>query len=413
MTERPTAAALRAVVEELTGPTGEDVLRAALDGTDTHVRRSDVRSVHRRGDSSVAVVLRVDVVEEGGRERDRLYVLHAARRPVPPGATRVLVDGTPVHVWAFPHDPYLPGLPGAVHVATAASLLARIGVATDDDRPAIHTRSYRPTRRAVVELRPGPAAPPVAFVKLLGGRDDRGVRRRATDLVAVHDTLLRARVPVPEVVEHDVDEGRAVLRAVAGRTLRDVLRNGGTPPPATALLDLVARVRDTGPLPGRGDPDGFADPSRHVDLLATRLPHRAADLRRLARAVARVEGPVGTVHGDLHDGQLVVAEGRVTGLLDVDGAGTGHVANDLGRLLAGIEASVDAAPAGTAARARRYLEAVTAAATQLCPARDLARATAGAWIGLATGPIRVASPDWQNATEARLDRALAWARRGD
>lgn len=412
MQERPSPAALRAVVRTLTTAAAEDVLREALDGSGERLRAWSVRSVHRRGSTSVAVVLRVDLVDRWGRERDRLYVAHASRRPVPPGPTRVLVDGTPVHLWAFPHDPYLPGLASAVTVTAAASLLARVGQ-TPPDRPAIHTRSYRPTRRAVVELRPGSASPPAAFVKLLGGRDPGRVQRRTADLVAVHDALHAAGVPVPAVLDHDLDAGRVVLRAVTGRTLRDLLRNGGDLPPPATLLDLVEQVRRTESLPGGGDPDGFADVTRHVELLAERLSHRAADLEQLAAAVAAVGGPLGTVHGDLHDGQLVVEDGRVTGLLDVDGAGTGRVAHDLGRLLAGVEASALAATGGASAQAATYLDDVAARAAELCPAADLARATAGAWVGLATGPLRVASPTWELETEQRLDRALAWVRRAN
>ncbi len=414
MQERPTPAALRAVTDALATPIAGDVLRTALATTGDRLRDWSVRSVHRRGDTGIAVVLRVDLVDVHGEARDRLYVVHASARAVPPGATRTRVEGVPVHVWAFPHDPYLPGLPTAVSTAAARTLLARHG--STSTAPAIRTRSYRPTRRAVVELRPAAAAEPALYLKLLGGRTARRVHDRTTQLVGTHDALTAGGLPVPPVLEHDVEAGCVVLGAVRGRTLRDLLRSGAATPPAAELLDVVGRMQRVGPLHAGGDPDGFADVTRHVALLGDRLPRRRRDLRDLAAAAAAVAGPVGTVHGDLHDGQVVVDDGRVTGLLDVDGAGTGHVAHDLGRLLAGIEASAMAAQQddeGTAEKAELCLAAVLRGTEALCPPADVARATAAAWVGLATGPLRVASPTWRQETEQRLDRALDWARRAD
>lgn len=394
--------------EVLTGPGARGVLAAALEADGARLHGWAVRSVHQRGTSSVAVVYEVDLSDRGGQRRERLYVGHVTTRPVPPGAISLAVAGARIHVWRFPHDPYLPGLPAAVTPGRTARLLQRLGL-DDEPDPAIRTRSYRPTRRAVVELRAAAGRPPVAYVKLLGGRDRRQVRRRTRRLVTVHERLGRT-LPVPAVLEHDTDQGRAVLAALPGTSLRHVLRTGGDLPDPAELRDLLARLHELADLPDGADPDAYADVARHVDRLRRALPERREDLEHAATAAASVGGPRGTVHGDLHDGQLLVTGGTVTGVLDVDGAGTGFIAHDLGRLLAHTEASALAVP-DAADRITAYVADLEEALADLVPRGDLVAAAAGAWIGLATGPLRVASASWRSETGARIDRARAWADR--
>jgi hypothetical protein len=327
---------------------------------------------------------------------------------VPPGAATVVVDGATIHVWQFPHDPYLPGLAAAVNRAEAARLLRRLDLPHDEaSGPAIRTRSYRPTRRAVVEVRPAAGRPPVAYVKLLGARDRLGVRRRAERLAAVHEHL-RSGLPVPPVLRADEDVGRVVLGALPGTSLRRGLREGEALPDPEELCDLLRALHRLPPPPGDADPDGYADASRHAVRLARALPERADAIARVAAVAATVGGPRGTVHGDLHDGQLLVARGTVVGLLDVDGCGHGSVAHDLGRLVAHVEASELAVPA-VADRAAGYGTALRRACGTLAPARDVAAACAGAWLGLATGPLRVASSRWRAEAGARIERGLRWA----
>lgn len=408
MTEMPPGAAF------LTGPDAGQVLGSVLDAVGATLHDWRIRSVHRRGSASTAVVYEVDLTDGRGRRRDLLYVAHVSTRPVPDGAAQLDIDGTTVHVWQFPHDPYLTGLPAAVDRAEVARLLRRLGLDAGGDggsQPAIRTRSYRPTRRAVVELRPGPELPPAAYVKLLGGRTPRRAARRTRRLAAVHERLLPS-TPVPPVLEHDPDSGRVVLGALAGATLRSAVREGGQLPDPVAVRDLLAGLHAVPALPAGADPDRFADVTRHVVLLRAKLPDRAEDLAHLAAVADSIGGPRGTVHGDLHDGQVLVAGGEITGLLDVDGTGTGTIAHDLGRLLAHLDASRLQAPDLTE-RVDAYVADLAEAAADLAPARDVAAAAAAAWVGLATGPLRVASPDWRREAGARIDRALVWAARTD
>lgn len=392
----------------LTGDAAESVLRRALAAEGSTLRTWHRRGVHRRGSSSVAVVYEVGLTDREGTDRDRLLVAHVATRRVPGPTRRLrLDDGSIVHVWRFPHDPYLPGLPHAVHRRHTAQLLRDVGLGPVDE-PALRTRSYRPTRRAVVEIRSADGKPPVAYLKVLGGRTPARVAARTRDLVTTH-AHLGTVLPVPRVLEHDLPAGRALLGALPGATLRRVLRDGGELPDPAALADLLTTLHALPPPTTDADPDGFADVRRHVALLRPRLPERAAALDELAAAAAAVGGPSATVHGDLHDGQLLVVDGRIEGLLDVDGVGTGLVAHDLGRLLAHVDASALLAP-DVAARAERYVADLRDAVADLAPPPDVAAAAAAAWVGLATGPLRVASPDWRAEAVARIDRGLRWAR---
>jgi aminoglycoside phosphotransferase (APT) family kinase protein len=117
-------------------------------------------------------------------------------------------------------------------------------------------------------------------------------------------------------------------------------------------------------------------------------------------------GQLVVVHGDLHDAQVLLTDGVVTGLLDVDGAGFGLLSEDAGNLVAHIEVLADLHPA-VADRALTYVDEVAAAYAAVVGAEDLRRATAGAWLSLATGPRRAQDPDWQEATRRRVARAVA------
>lgn len=390
--------------DALTSDDAGEVLEAVLQAVGAQLRSWRVRSVHRRGTSAVTVVYEVAMCTQDGHERDRLYVGHASTRSVPDGAARVDVDGAVVHVWQFPHDPYLPGLPDAVHRPSAAALLRRHGREGDPETTPIRTRSYRPTRRAVVRIGPSTDPDRTLYCKLLGGRTPQRVAERTRDLAAAH-AHLAGHLPVPEPLEVDRDDGMVVLTALAGTSLREQLRAGAPTASVDAVLAPILQLHRLPAPPGRADPDRYADVNRHVALLRDRLPAHADQLDRVAAAVATVGGPRATVHGDLHCGQLLIAGDAVTGLLDVDGCGTGAVAHDLGRLVAHAESA-----AGDPA-AVEWVDRLVAACRAEVPFPDLARAAAAAWVGLATGPVRVHDPDWATQVTTRIERAAAWADR--
>jgi hypothetical protein len=380
----------------LAGAGGRDLLGAAATHAGARLVRAQLRSVHHRSRRSVSHVFAATLAV-GDVERDVLLVAHVDRRPLPAGAFALASDGIPAAVWRFPHDPYLRGLPSAIAPERVRELLDTL------DGPAgnvsVHTRAYRPSRRAVVEVtvRGPDAVGRVLYLKVLAGD-------RAVELADLHRQLA-PYVPVPRVVGVASNQGIVALQALEGRTLRAALVGGHPLPGPGELVAMSERVATSG-LVSRRDPRAFADPSRHVAALARLAPDRAEVVAEVARMVVGGDpGPLVPVHGDLHDGQLLLSPaGHVTGLLDVDGAGAGHLAQDAGTLVAHLAVVGEVWPE-VADRAEAYAAAVADAYRPLVGAAALARATAGAWLGLATGPHRAQDVGWEVTTRARIDRA--------
>ena len=115
-----------------------------------------------------------------------------------------------------------------------------------------------------------------------------------------------------------------------------------------------------------------------------------------------------TIHGDLHEAQVVVEGGQVAGMLDVDGAGSGRRVHDLATMLGHLVALGDAVPRRRPAidRWRGRLEPAFERAVDPV---ELRRTTAAALVGLATGPFRVQAPAWRGQVRRRIASAEAWA----
>lgn len=384
----------------LTGPAAGDILAAALAATDLKLDGWRLDSVHHRVGRSLSALYAARASTPQGDPRDLAVVAHVDRAPVPDGPVAVDVGDVPVSVWRFPDDPFLPGLPAATSPSRVRELLDRLGVAPGE--VALEVRSYRPSRRAVIEVSvraPGSAAG-VLYLKVLAGD-------RATRLATVHRELEAAGLPVPGLVGVAPEQGSLAIRALPGRTLRSALAAGDVVPPPEALVAVSERLA-AAELSAGGDPAGFADPSRHATALAALVPDRAGDLQRVVEVARGIGGPRVPVHGDLHDAQLLIEGDRVVGVLDVDGAGEGWLAHDAGSLVAHLEAVGEVWPQADA-RVRAYAAEVAAAYARLIDPRHLARGTAAAWLGLATGPYRVQDAGWERFTRTRIDRAVAWA----
>lgn len=379
----------------LEGDDGHDVLTQAARAAGAHLVRHRLRSVHHRAGRSHSRVYDA-TIEVERTPIEALLVAHVDVRPPPDGALVMESDGDEVTVWRFPQDPWLPGLPSTVDPRRVRELLDSLGVAPGE--VVLRTRAYRPTRRAVVEVtvtgEVGNGR--ILYFKVLAGR-------RATELAGIH-AALQPHLPVPGVVGVDEDGGILALEAMGGRTLRAALVDDDSLPEPAAILEMSDAMADIS-VPSRRDPTLFADPRRHVPDLVQLLPDTADPLRRIVGRIEQVSPRRdSTVHGDLHDGQLLVRNGCISGLLDVDGAGTGWQAHDAGSLVANVEAIGLVWPSATQ-RALAYSEALAAAWRPMIGAEPLAAATASAWIGLATGPWRAQEPGWQDATRRRISRA--------
>lgn len=394
-----------AAAGELTGPHAREVLQAAVESEGLTVLDVAVRGALYYPGRSITVDYDVTVAGPDGTRADVLLVAHERAKGPPEGATVVAAGKLRVAVWRFPNDPYLTGLAPATHPGRVRVLLDSLGAPPGAVR--IRTRSYRPSRRAVVEvaLTDGEATGRILYIKVLRSPG------RADHLADVHRQLRAHGLPVPAVHGVARRQGLVVLEALGGTTLRQRLVEGPTPPPVERILELQQALAGV-PLDSTAEPQGFADPRRHVDLLQRLLPHQAARIDRLAEAatVEVTDRPV-TVHGDLYDAQLLVDDERVTGVIDVDGAGPGLLVQDCANLIVHLEA-LAMLEDGAAARILDYSRRLAAAHAELVDPGLLRTVVAATWFGLATGPFRAQEPDWERGTIRRLDRIESWLRAG-
>ncbi|MEX1162833.1 MAG: phosphotransferase [Nitriliruptor sp.] len=386
----------------LTGPDAAEVLGAALAPAGLRIDGWRLDSVHNRVGRSLSALYAVRVLDGDDQAHDLAIVAHVDRKSVPDGPVEVTVDGVSVWVWRFPNDPFLPGLPSATSAGRVRELLDGLGVVPG--RVGLEVRAYRPSRRAVIEVSIAgeEAEGRVLYLKVLVGD-------RASRLATVHRELEAAGVPVPGVVGVAPEQGILAIRALEGATLRSALAEGAPVPPPEALVAVSERL-SRAPLSEGADPTRFADPTRHVTVLADLCPDLRGQLEETAAIARGIVGPRVPVHGDLHDAQLLVLDGEVVGVLDVDGAGEGWLGQDAGSLVAHLEAIGEVWPA-VDDRVRAYAAEVATAYRRLLDPRELARGAAGAWLGLATGPYRVQDAGWERFTRQRIARAAAWAER--
>ncbi len=369
-----------------TGPGVRAALRAALG--DVEVLSEQVRQVDHRPGRCTTATWAVRVRDRDGERAELLGVRLPAR-------------AAQAEVWRFPDDPDLPGLAAATDERDVRSLLLACDVEPGPVEPGpveLRVRSYRPGRRAVVEVR---TAAVRLFLKV--------VPPTALGPLAERHRLLRtAGLPVPPVLAAR-DDGRLLLEALHGTSLRTRLREGSDLAPSgddvVELLDLLP-AELTG-LPRR---TSWTDAVRScAEVTAAALPDEGARCGQLADAVRAAVDDVGDepVHGDLYEAQLLLTGGRISGLLDVDTAGPGRRADDLACLLghAHVLAQAEPAHAGTThARVLRWLDAFDRDVDPV----DLRARTAAVVISLATGPYRLQVPDWPALTRARLDLAEQW-----
>jgi hypothetical protein len=389
--------ALLPAAAHLTGPWAADVVAAAVGAVGGEVRSARASHVQYRPGAEVIVRFEASVAWHGRAPVVETLLASSTTSGVMAGTVPVTAS-TPggdlaVGVWRWPFDPRLPGLADAVTPTAAAALLG------DRQVPRLRVVAYRPAERAVVQATSADGR--VAYVKVVEPALLAATLHR-------HDRLLAAGVPVPAIRSHDPARGIFVMDELPGDTLRDRLKRGTGPwPSARELMELAGRLQASGLTDVGPARDRLGEAVDHARLLAAVLPSTTDLLDgllegiapTLARSALRRDA---TIHGDLHEGQLVVAGHRITGLLDVDEVGVGDPLADQATVLAHLRFR--------AATARTGRAALTAYADQLRSgfgSPDLDTATAAALIGLATGPFRVQQPGWERAVIDVLDLAAA------
>lgn len=394
-------------VEQLLGPGAGPLLATVVEAGGGSLVDFERRHVTYRPGDRAAVRFRVrvrwgdDVVAEES-------VVAVTTADGPPDGTLVLsADDIAVGLFRYPYDPALPGLP----VATFGDRLEdwlRFG-----GEPLLEVRSYRPTRRAVVHARwtsSTTGEPVERYVKCVP----------PAEAAAIEGWLatLRGFAPVPVVAEMNHELGMLALEALPGRTIRQVLLDdsddGGAGrdalPGGEAILELLDRLPRPVAASGRARPGPIRRAAAHADLIATVVPGLAPVVATLVNELwsRELDAPEVIVHGDLYEAQILVADGRVSGLLDLDGAGRGRRVDDLATFLAHLQVLADAVPRrrGTIALYEARLRPAFEAAVGRS---SLAASTAAALVGLATGPFRVQQANWPRRVERRVALARRWA----
>jgi hypothetical protein len=310
-----------------------------------------------------------------------------------------------VAVWLYPNDPDLPGLPTAVDPALLAALLTEqraFAAPVAAGQLRLEMITYRPRRRAVVKAYlQGPAGVTNLYIKVLRPDAAEGVLTR-------HRLLAGAGIPAPRVVAGSGD-GLLVLAELPGRPLAKAIFEEPLPCTAENMIMLLdAMPPAVAGLPGR-PPWAYAV-DHYAELVAHAMPELGTQLSWLVNEITQGlrAMPTPTVleptHGDFHEGQLFVANGTISGVLDIDTVGPGRRVDDLACLL-GHLSSIQRMNAEQAARVNGLVARWLPVFDRRVDPLELRLRSAAVIISLATGPYRGQEPDWQAETLTMINTA--------
>jgi aminoglycoside phosphotransferase len=377
----------------------DDLLEPGLRGADVPCRllRTKIRPHHRvsawyellaPGDGPRSAAVTWSAADLPAPYEPRLEAEAVARGTAGPfrrlGA--VCGDGR-MQVLVAPYDPAFPQLVRLHDRDHLASALRRAGVAAPAE-PTLTAVRYRPGQRHVLRLGGGPSG--AAYAKVYrdgaGGRSLPRARRAAAALAGAD-----VRCAVAPLLGYLTAEHTVLWREVPGRPL-SALVAASSPDAGTAVRTAGAALRALHDQPAPAAPHAPADEPATVARAAVHVGvlHPTAG-RRLARQLEQVgallerlpaEAPR-LVHGDAKGDNLLVDGDRLV-LVDLDRAGPGDPAADLGKLRADLRwwgaprlraelgEGYGAASAARAARAHAYdvLFGLKALARRLSPVEE-------------------------------------------
>ena len=370
-----------------------ELLDAALAPAGGRIRTVTPRQTTWRPGRSLTVRYDARVIWPSGDVTDEMLVARTGE--IHPESLVLEADAVRVAVWRVPHDPWLPGLAAVTDPARVGPLLDALDI--HPGHVEVRIVSYRPGRRAVVRLRRAGVS---VFAKVTRPG-------KAKDLHDGHLALSEA-VPVPRSLGVDPDLGIVVLQGLGGTLLRHRLAvPGASLPGPEGILSVLDRL----PAPSDGRRVAGWRSQEWASLLGRVRPDRATDLQALAGELTAVEAartdPLVPVHGDLHEAQLMVQRGRITGLLDIDTHGLGHRVDDLATLIGHL--AVLATTTTRRATIERYAARLLDGFDRVVDPVLLRYAVAEVILGLATGPFRVLEPHWPASTDTRIELAGQWA----
>jgi len=339
-----------------------------------------------------------------GRREELLGVSARASGPVASdAAAEIFADGErEVAVWLYPQDPDLPGLARAAYAESMAEICNAHQVFAHPVSPSdldLQMVGYRPRRRAVVRVAADTGE--AVYVKVLRQRFFPEVLRR-------HRLLADAGVPVAPIAAVTEDH-LLVLRELPGVPLARAVFDPQDPCSADDLINLLDSLPPSVAQLERRPP--WSDAVQHyATVVATAAP---ALERRLERLVDTIQQGIASLppgneatHGDFHEGQLHVADGRICGLLDIDTIGPGHRVDDLACLVAHLSTIQRMNPTQEA-RVHQLVRTWVPAFDARVDPTQLRLRSAAVIISLATGPFRGQEPDWERETTTMVRSAEA------
>lgn len=342
-------------------------------------------------------------------DRDELLGVSARTGPRVPTDNHadIFFDGDrEVAVWIYPKDPDLPGLMRAAYPDRMAELINEhqlVSRPVSGDQVSLNMIGYRPRRRAVLRM---DITDPrrTFFVKVQR-------KKQFEEVVARHRLLLEAGVPSPGVAAA-TSEHLLVLEELPGRALAKAMFDPVDPCQAEDLIATLDQMPASVAQLERRPP--WTDAVAHyATMVESAMPSQQGRLRwmvhQIEQGLAGIQPGNEPTHGDFHEGQVFVQDGRVSGILDIDTIGPGRRADDLACMIAHLS-TVQRMNAEQASRVHHLIRTwVPVFDTRVDPVELRLRAAA-VIISLATGPYRGQEPSWESETVAILDAAEALVR---
>lgn len=389
----------------LTSPRVGPLLTAAVEHAGGELGDWKLDHVDTNPEQSTTATYLAQVTWPWGRRSELLGISarSGALLPTDRGA-EVFADGNrEVAVWLYPHDPDLPGLPRAAFPDQLAELFNAedvLGRSVTADCLVVSMIGYRPRRRAVVKVavRDGPE---VFYIKVLRPKVFGDVMDR-------HRLLLDAGIPAPRVAFVTGDH-LLVTRELPGASLATAIFDEEDPCTAQQLIGALDAMPPAVAQLERRAP--WADAVGHyVAMVTSAMPELGPDLawaaQQITSGLAGLAPGDEATHGDYHEGQLRVAEGRIVGILDIDTIGPGRRADDLACLMAHLSTIQRMNPAQES-RVRDLLARWVPVFDERVDPVELRLRTAAVVISLATGPYRGQEMAWRQTTALMVRTAVA------